>query len=77
MPTDTNSNTPVCTERGCSRPPRMAVSTTRPQRDSVVVAIWTDDRAAKVPQKSPRYCQKHGALLVDNLLSLLVGGDDT
>jgi len=65
-----------CSSPDCDRPARMAIRTTRPQRDNVVVTVWTDSHADKVPAKAPRYCREHGADMLADFVRVLVDGDD-
>lgn len=64
-----------CHTEKCQRPARMAVRTRRPQRDNVIVTVWTDDRAAAVPNQAEKYCREHGMQLLSSLMTTLVDSD--
>lgn len=58
---------PECTERGCTRPARMAVKTSP---DTLVSRVYYDEREA--PNGSHFLCAEHGKLLMVNLIDTLV-----
>lgn len=66
----------TCKNQGCERPARMAIRTRRPQRDNVIVTVWTDDRAAAVPLTADKHCYQHGLELLQGLYRTLVNVDD-
>lgn len=66
----------ACATGGCEKPARMATKVTRPQRENVIITVYTDERAAKVPPLAVYTCNEHGHKTVQSLLDSLVDLDD-
>jgi hypothetical protein len=63
----------TCATAGCLREARMALLTSRRQRDTLKTTVWYDDRTA--PKAAARHCKAHGAELVAALTASLVADD--
>lgn len=63
-----------CGSKGCERPARMAISTTRPNRGSIFSRVFFDDRTA--PASARPYCHVHGVETIVQLCAILLDVDD-
>jgi len=68
------ADTTTCEERGCDKPARLAIRTTRPTRANLKSTIYYDERVA--PKTASRYCNEHGTHLAAELVRTLADGDD-
>lgn len=66
---------PTCAARGCDKPARMAIRTTRPH-GNLVTAVYFDNRAEKVPKVAIRYCKACGSGVLADLCAVMVDADD-
>lgn len=65
----------TCSLPYCDREARMAINTNRPTRDTLYSTVYYDDRDPKAPKKAVRYCKKHGAQTIADLVDTLVEDD--
>lgn len=59
---------PTCSQ--CGDASRMAIRTTRPNRDTLKSTVYWDDRTA--PKSATRYCASHGEQCLIELTRVLV-----
>jgi hypothetical protein len=60
-----------CHETGCDEEARVALRTTRPQRDNVKTVIFWDNRAEAVPKQAEHLCTKHALGIIEELARVL------